>query len=623
MSVIDLRHDLNIDQHQAAAAPAPARKVPERHQVEPESQWDLESMYPDFEAWERDFAELDALTAPLEAMNGKLTSAQAIFELFEARSRLDRRLEKLYVYAHLREDENTSDTKSQARMGRIRSKYVEISSRLAWIEPQLLAHSEEELRAWAQDDLLRNDRHLMQQLLRQKPHVLSDKEEVLLSKAGEIFGAPYQTFKFLTNADIQFPQVKDEAGELQELSSGRYLALLQSRDRGVRKEAFDAMYTTYGAIKNTLASTLAATVKYHNFNAEVRHYPSAVEAALHHDNVPVSVYENLIESVHQALPAYFDYVSLRRQSLGLPTLDMYDFYVPIVPEYELKVPFEQARDWVVEALQPLGDAYLKILRSAFTDRWIDIYENKGKRSGAYSSGCYDSAPYLLLNYNDTLNDVFTLAHELGHSMHSWLANHTQPHRLANYPIFIAEIPSTVNEALLLQHLLKTQHDERFQAFLLNHYCDQFKGTVFRQTMFAEYEKMIHEMDAEGMPLTYENLGERYAALNDRYYGPEVQADPKIAMEWARIPHFYYNFYVYKYATSFCASQIFASRLQHDDEAERDRYLNLLRAGGSDFPLDLIRQAGVDLTDRATFESAFATFQATVNQLKGALSKLTS
>lgn len=610
---------LIADVRSAAAAPAPARKLPERHQIDRQHQWDLGSMYPEPAAWERDFADLDALVSPLEAMNGKLNSANAIFDLFEARSQLDRQLEKLYVYAHLREDENTSEANNQSRMARIRSKYVEVSGRLAWIEPQLLAHSEEQLRAWAEDPLLQNDRYLMQQLLRKKPHILSAKEEVLLSKAGEIFGASYQTFRFLTNADIQFPQVKDEAGELQELSSGRYLALLQSRDRTVRKEAFDAMYSTYGAIKNTLASTLSATVKYHNFNAAVRHYPSAVEAALHDDNVPVSVYENLIESVHQALPAYFDYVSLRRRHLGLQKLDMYDFYVPIVPEYELKVPFEQARDWVIAAVQPLGEAYIKVLRSAFTDRWIDIYENKGKRSGAYSSGCYDSLPYLLLNYNETLNDVFTLAHELGHSMHSWLANHTQPHRLAQYPIFTAEIPSTVNEALLLQHLLSTQHDPRFQSYLLNHYCDQFKGTVFRQTMFAEYEKTIHELDAQGMPLTYECLGERYAALNDQYYGPEVEADPQIALEWARIPHFYYNFYVYKYATSFCASQIFVKRLLQD-ESERDRYLGLLRAGGSDSPLELVRRAGVDLTERATFDHAFTAFKATVSHLDAALSR---
>ncbi len=605
------------DLSSAATESPPARKLPERHQIQSEHQWDLESLYPNSAAWEEDFAGLEALVTPLEAMQGRLNSAQAILDLFAARSRLDRQLEKLYVYAHLREDENTSETSNQAQMARIRSKYAEVSGRLAWIEPELLAHSEEDLHAWAEDSLLRADRYLIQQLLRQKSHVLSDKEETLLSKAGEILSASYQAFKFLTNADIQFPQVKDEAGELQELSSGRYLALLQSRDRRVRKEAFAAMYSTYGALKNTLASTLASTVKYHNFNAQVRHYPSAIEAALHGDNIPLSVYENLIESVHRALPAYFDYVSLRRRTLGLEDLDMYDFYVPMVPDYEIKVPFEQARDWVLAALEPLGAAYRQVAASAFTDRWIDVYENKGKRTGAYSSGCYDSLPYILLNYNETLNDVFTLAHELGHSMHSWLANHTQPHRLAQYPIFIAEIPSTVNEALLLQHLLETQQDERFRTYLLNHYCDQFKGTVFRQTMFAEFEKIIHELDAQGTPLTYESLGERYARLNDQYYGPEVEVDPLISLEWARIPHFYYNFYVYKYATSFCASQVFALRLLRD-EAERDRYLDLLRAGGSDFPLDLVRRAGVDLTDRATFDNALATFRATVSQLDAAL-----
>lgn len=604
-------------QKNATVQPSLASRVLRRHEIRPEHHWDLERMYPDPAVWERDFAAVDALVAPVAAMNGQLDSAKAVFDLLEARSRLDRWLEKLFVYAHLREDEDTSNTMSQARMARIRSKYVDISGRLAWIEPQLLSHSEEVLRSWAKNALLRNDRYLMRQLLRKKPHVLSAREEALLAKAGEIFAASYQTYKLLTNADIRFPQVKDEAGELQELSSGRYLALLQSRDRGVRKDAFDAMYGTYDGVKNTLASTLATTVKYHNFNAEARQYPSAVEVALYDDNVPLAVYENLIDSVHQALPDYFDYVGLRRRILGLPKLDMYDFYVPIVPDYELKVPFEQARDWVIAALAPLGEAYLGVLKSAFTDRWIDVYENKGKRAGAYSSGCYDSLPYILLNYNGTLNDVFTLAHELGHSMHSWLANRTQPHRLAQYPIFTAEIPSTVNEALLLQYLLNTQPEGPFRSYLLNHFCDQFKGTVFRQTMFAEYEKVVHEMDTQGIPLTHENLGERYAVLNERYYGGDVEADPQSALEWARIPHFYYNFYVYKYATSFCASQIFAKRVL-EGEAERERYLDLLRAGGSDFPLELVRRAGVDLTDRKTFDDAFKTFRTIVRQLDGAL-----
>ncbi len=605
MRIVDLKNQ--------AVEAVSARSVAERHQIDPNYTWDIQKLYDKPEDWEVDFEKLEALVPPLESMKGTLNSPQAVFDLFEARSNLYRQLEKLYVYAHLREDENTADTENQEQMARIRQKYVEVAGHLAWTDPELLAHPERELRAWAEDEVLQQDRYLMQQLLRQKAHTLSDKEETLLSKAGEIFGAPYQTFNFLTNADIRFPHVKDESGELQELSHSRYLELLQSRERQVRKDAFVAMYKTYGSIKNTLASTLATTVKYHNFNAIVRHYPSALEAALHHDNIPVSVYGNMIDSVHQALPTFYEYVSLRKRRLDLENLDMYDLYVPIVPEYDVKVPFEQARDWVIAALAPLGEEYVKVLRSAFTDRWIDVYENKGKRSGAYSSGCYDSLPYILMNYNGTLNDVFTLAHELGHSMHSWLADHVQPYRLAQYPIFTAEIPSTVNEALLLNFLLRTQHDVKFKAYLLNYNCDQFKGTVFRQTMFAEFEKRIHEMDAQGRPLTHESLGQLYKTLNDLYYGPDITADPTIGLEWARIPHFYYNFYVYKYATSFCASQIFVQRILQD-ETERDRYLDLLRAGGSDFPLELVQRAGVDLTDRMTFANAFFTFRETLREL---------
>jgi oligoendopeptidase F len=606
--------------HDGESSAAAVQKVPERHEIESQHQWDLESMYADPAAWEAEFETIEPLVTPIESMRGKLNSAHAVRALFEARTRLDRMIEKLYVYAHLREDENTGDSKNQARMARIRTKYVQISGRLAWIEPELLAHSEDELGDWAEDEVLRQDRYPMQQLLRQKAHTLSEKEETLLSKAGEIFGAPYQTFTFLTNADIQFPQVKDESGALQELSHSRYQELLQSRDREVRRSAFAGMYDTFGGLKNTLASTLATTVKYHNFNAVVRHYPSAVEAALHHDNIPVSVYENLIDAVHKAFPTYFDYVALRKRQLGLDKLDMCDFYVPIVAEYEVKVSFEEARDWIVAAVAPLGDEYVQVIRSAFTDRWIDVYENKGKRSGAYSSGCYDSLPYILMNYNGTLNDVFTLAHELGHSMHTWLADHTQPYRLAQYPIFTAEIPSTVNEALLLHHLLHTQTVPRFKAYLLNYYCDQFKGTVFRQAMFAEFEKQIHAMDTGGTPLTHDSLSEQYKALNDAYYGPQVEADARIGLEWARIPHFYYNFYVYKYATSFCASQIFVQGILRS-ASERDRYLDMLRAGGSDFPLALIQRAGVDLSDRQTFDDALVRFHETVRQLDKTLADL--
>ncbi|MCK4303843.1 MAG: oligoendopeptidase F [Candidatus Eisenbacteria sp.] len=594
--------------------------VPVREEIDRKHQWDLAVLFESDKPWEEGFEQIDQLVRPLEAMRGQLDSADAIARLFAAETELERLIERLYIYAHLREDEDTANTENQGRMGRIRAKATEVSGRLAWIKPEILSHSEGELRAWTDAPALKKDRFAMVKLLRQKPHILSDKEETLLSRAAEVFSAPQQTFGFLTDADMRFPEIKDSEGRSRELSQGRYITFLIDTARHVRRDAFNGMWETFGTFKNTLACTLSSNIKLQNYKAQVRNFPSALEASMHDDHIPLRLYETLIAATHEALPTFYQYLELRKHQLGLDDLDMYDMYVPIVPEYQIKIPFEQAREWVIEACRPLGQEYVKVLESAFKNRWIDVYENRGKRSGAYSSGCYDSLPYILLNYQGTLDDVFTLAHELGHSMHTWLAQHAQPHRFARYPIFTAEIPSTLNEALLLKHLLQTSDDPKFRAYLLNHLCDSFKGTVYRQTMFAEFEKRIHEMDAGGKPLTPDALAETYYELNGEYYGPGIDADKKIALEWARIPHFYYNFYVYKYATSFCASQILAGRLV-ESESKCDQYLDLLRAGGSDDPLELIRQAGVDLTDRRTLESAFEGFSDTVAELGKVLKEL--
>lgn len=605
-------------------APAPAGgrgDIPPRDQIDHAHTWDLEALYPDGAAWEADFARIEDLTHPLEEQRGGLDSAEAVARLLAAQIELERLLNKLQSYAQLREDEDTANSESQARTGRIRAEVTEVSGRLAWITPELLEHSEDELRRWSESEVLRADRYEMVKLLRRKPHVLSEREETLLSRARDVFAAPHKAFNYLTDADMRFPRVLDSQGTERELSQGRYISFLIDGDRRVRRDAFIAMYDTYASYKNTLAATLSHQVKLQNYLAATRNFPSALAAALHEDNVPVELYEALIAATHAALPHFYRYVELRRRQLGLDDLDMYDVYVPIVPDYEIEVPFEQARDWVIEACAPLGEAYVHTLRSAFAERWIDVHENRGKRSGAYSAGCYDSLPYILLNYQGTLDHAFTLAHELGHSMHTWLANQSQPPRYASYPIFTAEIPSTLNEVLLLKHLLRINDDPRFRAYLLNHYCDSFKGTVYRQTMFAEFEQRIHAMDAAGQPLTAEALGETYQALNAHYFGPTIQANERIRWEWSRIPHFYYNFYVYKYATSFCASQIFIQRVLAGHE-EVTRYLDLLRGGGSDDPLALIRRAGVDLTDRATLEGAFRVFGETVEQLDTALRELT-
>jgi len=593
------------------------KRISDRSEADPASTWNLEVMFATPRAWEFEFERLDQWVEPLKSLRGSLHSPAQVFAWFLGESQLDRQLERLYTYAHLRADEDTADTENQGRQARIRARYTEIAGELSWMVPEVLEQDKETLEAWAASEELEDYRYPLQQIIRQKEHTLSAPEETLLSKAGDILSNPQQTYSLLTNADMLFPDVVDDQGQKRELSQGRYVTFLMNRNREVRKRAFGAMYDTYGDVKNTLASTLSGNVKLHNFQAKVRHHKSAVAAALHQDDIPVGLYDNLISSVHDALPTYHKYINLRSRALELPELDMYDMYVPLVPAYDIHVPYEEACTWVLEACRPLGDEYCQVMEKAIRDRWIDVYENRGKRSGAYSSGCYDSNPYILMNYQGTLDHVFTLAHELGHSMHTWLANETQPHHLSSYTIFVAEIASTLNEELLLRYLLKKNPDERFQAYLLNHLCDSFKGTVYRQTMFAEFEKMIHEMDESGTPLTPDAFSEAYTQLNQSYYGPDVKADDRIALEWSRIPHFYYNFYVYKYATSFCASQVFIDQVL-SGQVGRDAYLDMLRAGGSAPPLELVRKAGVDLEHPDAFKSAFGHFGNTIGKLETAL-----
>jgi oligoendopeptidase F len=605
---------------QDTPAAQPPDRIPERSSIPEAWRWDVAALYPTPEAWEEDYARLPALLGPLEALRGQLAKAETVRRFLELDSELDVLLDRLYTYAHLKADEDTAQTPNQARESRMRVTLSETAARLSWARPELLANPEAELRRWIDLPALAPYRYNVLRLLRHKPHTLSETEECILSGAGTLFAAPGEVYKLLTNADLQFPDIEDETGARRQLSQGRYLSFMLNRNRDVRQRAFAGLYDTYGSVRNTTTATLRHHVHMHNFLARTRHYGSALEAALSADNIPVSLYEALIAAVHGALPHFHRYADLRRRCLGLEALDMYDMYVPIVPAADLKVPFDQAMEWIVAACQPLGDEYVQILRRAVAERWIDRCENRGKRSGAYSSGCYRSLPYILLNYQDTLDDAFTLAHELGHSLHSWLANAAQPPQTAGYPIFIAEIASTTNEALLLDYLLKqpqTTPDQ--QAYLLNHYCDGFRGTVYRQTLFAEFEKAIHELDAAGTSLTPAGLTEHYAELNRGYHGPAVIPDPRVGLEWSRIPHFYYNFYVYKYATSFCAAQIFVKRILAGGGA-RDAYLGLLRAGGSADPLDLVRDAGVDLTQPETLAQAFDQFAATVAELSRLLSQ---
>ena len=592
------------------------KKTPARSDVPEALTWDLSPLYAAPEAWEADFARLDEAAAPVLAMQGKLDSAAAVARLLAAETALDRLLERLHTYAHLRHDEDTAHDGNQAREARIRARYAELAAECAWITPELLAHPEEEIRGWMEAPELKDCRRTLLKVLRNKPHVLSTAEETLLARAGEVLAASEQTYSLLTNADMTFPDIPGPGGEALPLTEGTYRTHLEHPERSVRKAAFETLLGGYGKLQNTLASTLSATVKEHVFMAQARHFPSAQEAALFDDQVPAAVYDGLIAATHAALPLFHRYLDLRKRALGLPDLDMYDLYAPLVPACARTVPMDEARAWVQEACRPLGAEYGAALDTAFSARWIDWPENKGKRSGAYSSGCYDSPPYLLLNHHDRLDDAFTLAHELGHSLHTWLANRSQPHRTAHYPIFLAEIASTVNELLLTHHLLAQPGDPAFRAHLLNHLCDSFKGTVFRQTMFAEFERDLHRWEEEGQPLTAEFLGGKYYELNQTYYGSGLAANPAIALEWCRIPHFYFNFYVYKYATSFCAALVFARRLRAGEGV--DAYLGLLRAGGSRDPLDAVAVAGVDLRDAGVLREAFADFGAVLAELETAL-----
>jgi oligoendopeptidase F len=592
--------------------------VPVRSALPEALTWDLNPLYVSSKAWEADFARLDKAVEPVLAMQGKLDSAAAVARLLEAETALDRLLERLHTYAHLRHDEDTAQAENQARDARIRARYAEIAAECAWITPELLTHPEAEIRAWMEAPELKDCRRTLLKVLRNKPHVLSTAEETLLARAGEVLSASEQTYSLLTNADMTFPDVAGTDGLPLTLTEGTYRTHLENPDRGVRKAAFETLLGTYEKLQNTFASTLSATVKEHVFMAQSRHFPSALEAALFDDQIPVAVYDGLIDATHSALPLFHRYLDLRRRVLGLPDLDMYDLYAPLVPSCSEKVPMDQARAWVLEACRPLGAEYGAALQTAFSARWIDWPENKGKRSGAYSSGCYDSPPYLLLNHHDRLDDAFTLAHELGHSLHTWLANRAQPHRTAHYPIFLAEIASTVNELLLTHHLLGLKKEPGFRAHLLNHLCDSFKGTVFRQTMFAEFERDLHRWEEASTPLTAEFLSGQYYELNQTYYGSGLAANPAIALEWCRIPHFYYDFYVYKYATSFCAALIFARRLRAGEGV--DAYLGLLRSGGSRDPLEAVAAAGVDLRDAGVLREAFADFESVLAELEDALAR---
>lgn len=592
-------------------------RIKTRDEIAAEYKWRLELIYDDEAQWEEDFAAVRGEAQELVALEGRLgASGQELYDALQLSELVERRLEKLYIYARMRRDEDNRVSRYQALCDRAESLSIELSGQTAWMVPELVAIGAERVAAMMDEyPPLSLYKYFFDDLFRRQQHVLSPAEERLLALSADLSLAPGHIFSMLNNADIRFPHVTDEQGNSVELSKGRYGSFMESSDRRVRQEAFAALYGSYRDLINTIGASLTASVKKDVFYARVRKYPSALAAALDGDNVPAAVYHRLIEAVHNNLAPMYRYLELRRRLLELDELHMYDIYAPLVDEYRRRIPWEEGKKLVVEALQPLGEEYLRDLQQAFSQGWIDVFENQGKTSGAYSWGCYETQPYVLLNYDERLDDAFTLAHELGHSMHSYYSHRAQPYVYSQYTIFVAEVASTVNESLLIDHLLRQSNDKREQAYLLNHYLEQFRTTVYRQTMFAEFEKIIHEKAEAGEALTPEALREIYVGLNQLYYGPGVVCDEQIADEWARIPHFYNAFYVYKYATGFASATAIKQRISEGQPGAVEDYLKFLAAGGSNDPIEILKIAGVDLNRPEPVDKALAYFAELVERLE--------
>ena len=598
------------------------KKLPSRSEIKVEDTWKLEDIFASDDAWEKEFEEVKALIPQMEKFKGKLgESAQTLYDALQEQDELTMRVSKLYTYAHMRYDQDTTNSFYQGLNDRIKTLYTQIASALSYVTPEILSIEESKVKQYmAEHKELKLYAHALDEITRERPHILSESEEALLAQASEVLGSSSNTFGMLNNADLEFPSIKDENGEEVEITHGRYIRFLESSDRRVRKEAFKAVYETYGKFKNTFASTLSGTVKKDNFSARVRHYNSARHSALSTNNIPEEVYDNLVKTVNDNLHLLHRYIDLRKKVLGIEELHMYDLYTPLVKDVKMEVTYEEAKDYILKGLKPLGEDYLNVLKEGFENRWVDVHENKGKRSGAYSSGTYGTNPYILMNWQDNVNNLFTLAHEFGHSVHSYYTRKTQPYPYGDYSIFVAEVASTCNEALLNDYLLKTIDDEKQRLYLLNHYLEGFRGTVFRQTMFAEFEHDVHVRAQNGEPLTPELLTKLYYDLNKKYFGDNLVIDEEIGLEWARIPHFYYNYYVYQYATGFSAAAALSKQILEEGDAAVERYVGFLKSGSSDYPIEVLKKAGVDMTTSQPIEEALAVFEEKLTEMERLLNQ---
>ncbi len=592
-------------------------RLPKRNEVPEALTWRLEDIYPDTAAWEAELAQVQAEGEKLAAYAGRLSESAAV--LYEALKTYDEgmlKLERVAGYASMRHDEDTGDAASQELSLKSQSAIVKIMEMAAFFEPELLDISEEKLEGFYRElPALKDYEVTIKEIRRMKAHTLSKEMEALLASAGEMARTPSNGFSMLCDADLKFPSVTAADGSEVQISNGRFVPLQMSPDRELRRAVFEKLYTRYSEFANTWAALYDGQVKQQIFFARARNYASTFEAAVNGNNVDPAVCDRLFDSVHKGMKYMHRYVSLRKKLLGVDELHMYDVYTPMVADFDRKYSYEEAKELSLKALAPLGEEYLSVVRQAYEERWIDVIENEGKRGGAYSSGVYGVHPYMLLNYTDTLDDVFTLVHEMGHSLHTWYSEHAQSHLNSQYRIFVAEVASTTNEILLLEYLLARAEDRKEKAYLINHYLESFKGTLFRQTMFEEFERKTNAMAEAGVPLTAKALSDTYLDLNKQYFGPDMVSDPLIAYEWCRIPHFYYNFYVYQYATSFAASVAIAHRILEKGEEAVKPYLDFLRSGCTEDPVSLLKIAGVDLSTSKPIDEALEVFGNAVAQME--------
>ena len=591
-------------------------ELKKREEIDDKYKWKIDKVYKSIEDFEKDFEEVKKEAVKLQDYSGKLTNGEAILEYLKLNEKVSRKVENLFIYAHLKSDEDTSNATYQALMSKIDIYMAEFSSYTAFFVPEILALDDK----FIMDEIDRIEemhqyKFLFEDILKEKPHILSKEMEELLASASDCLDAPSAIHNMLTNADMTFGKIKDEEGNEVELTEGNYSSFIRSIDRNVRKAAFEKLFSEYEKFKNTLAASLTASIKTFNFNSKVRKYESALEASLQPNNIPLDVYKNAVKVMNDNVSSLHRYVKIKKELLNLDEIHMYDLYVPIIETQKEKVEFNDGVKIVLEALKPLGEEYLDIFKGGINDGWIDIYENKGKRGGAYSWGGYDTMPYVLLNYNNELEDVSTLAHEMGHSIHSYYSRKEQPYHYAGYTLFCAEVASTTNEKLLIHHLIEKENDEKKKLSLINTELEQIRTTVFRQLMFAEFELYTHESLEKGIPLTSEDYSKAWHELNVKYFGPEMIVDENIDIEWARIPHFYSDFYVYQYATGYAAASAFANAILEGKVNAVEKYKGFLKSGGSDYPIEILKKAGVDMTTKEPLEATIKRFNELLDMIE--------